>query len=83
MIDYNNNIKQNNNNTNDILRNYNNINKKTDIKDNLKQLILEQCYYIKYTEVNYEINKDFFDLIEIEPFGNCFYCCISYYLCKH
>ena len=22
-------------------------------------------------------------MIEIEPFGNCFYCCISYYLCKH
>lgn len=70
MIDYNNNI-------NDSLKMYNNINKKAGIKDNLKQLILEQCYYIKYTAVNYEINKDFFDLIEIEPFCNYFYCCIS------
>ena len=41
MIDYNINIIQNNNNSNDSLKNYNNINKKTDIQDNLKQLILE------------------------------------------
>ena len=45
MIDYNINIIQNNNNSNDSLKNYNNINKKTDIKDNLKQLILEMLLY--------------------------------------
>ena len=41
MIDYNNNIIQNNHS----LKNYNNINKKTDIQDNLKQLILEMLLY--------------------------------------
>ena len=45
MIDYNINIIQNNNNSNDSLKNCNNINKKTDIKDNLKQLILEMLLY--------------------------------------
>jgi len=70
-------------NSNDNMKKSNNTNKKKDIKDNLKQLILDQCFYIKYTAVNYEINKEFFDLIEIESYGNCFYCCISFYLNKN
>lgn len=70
------NITNINDNNNIIVSADNNINRKNAIKDNLKQLLLDQCFYIKYTAFNYEVNKDFFDLIEMEPFGNCFYCCI-------
>ena len=49
-------------------------------KEELKRIFLEEIFYQKNTAVNYEIPAKFFREIEMPAFGNCFYCCISYYL---
>ena len=51
-----------------------------DNKDSIKKLLIEQIFYQKYASSNYEIPTILFNEIEIEPYGNCLYCCISFYL---
>ena len=48
------------------------------LKDSLWNDILEN----KNETIKYEITKDNFDIINIERYGNCLYCCISYFLYK-
>ena len=45
--------------------------------------MIEQIFYIKNTAKNYEISNKNFEFISIEPFGNCYYCCVSYFLYKN
>ena len=52
-------------------------------KEELKKLFLEEIFLQKYTAPNYEINENFFNEIIMPPFGNCFYCCLSYYIYKN
>ena len=45
--------------------------------------MIKQIFYIKNTEKTYEIPNKNFEFISIEPFGNCYYCCVSYFLYKN
>ena len=64
------------------IENFNEIIQDNVEKENLKKLFLEEIFLQKNTAINYEVSNNFFNEIDIEPFGNCFYCCISYYLYK-
>ena len=60
----------------EIIFNQNNDNS----KEELKKIYLEEIFYQKNTAINYEIPTKFFREIEMPSLGNCFYCCLSYYL---
>ena len=49
-------------------------------KEELKKLFLEEIFYQKNIADNYEIPLKFFKEVEMPPYGNCLYCCISYFL---
>ena len=48
----------------------------------LKELLIDQIFYQKYSAKNYEIPKEIFTEINIVPCGNCFYCCLSFFYIK-
>ena len=52
-------------------------------KKELKSSIIEQTLYQKYSAANYEIPDNLFNLTKNDTYGNCIYCCISYYLYKN
>ena len=70
------NLDENNINNDDFILNSNNEN----TKEELKKLFLEEIFLQKYTAPNYEINDKFFKEIIMPGFGNCFYCCLAYYI---
>ena len=47
--------------------------------DGIKNLLIEQIFYQKYTAKNYEISSEFLKEIKVSPYSNCLYCCISLY----
>ena len=51
-------------------------------KEELKKIFLEEIFYQKSTANNYEISSEYFNEIIMPPYGNCFYCCLSYFLYK-
>ena len=48
----------------------------------VKRIIDWTNFYIKFTAKNYEIPNNIFEEVQIEPYGNCFYCCISFFYLK-
>ena len=48
----------------------------------LKELLIDEIFYIKFTAKNHEIPNNVFEEMQIEPYDNCFYCFISFYLFK-
>ena len=88
---YNNNIKQDKdsinsdeNNEKDTFPLENQSNQNIDnSKEELKKLFLDEIFYQKYSANNYEIPIKFFNEIKMPPYGNCFYCCISYFKYKN
>ena len=52
-------------------------------KENLKKIFLEEIFLQINTANNYEVSNNFLSEISIDPYGNCFYCCILYYLYKN
>ena len=51
-------------------------------KEDLKKIFLDEIFNQKIIAKNYEISKEYFKEIEMPPYGNCFYCCLSYFLYK-
>lgn len=49
-------------------------------KSDLKNLFIEQIFIQKLTSHNYELSWSLFNLIEVDPYGNCFYISISFFL---
>ena len=52
-------------------------------KEDLKKIFLDEIFNQKIIAKNYEISKEYFKEIEMPPYGNCFYCCLSYFLYKN
>ena len=44
----------------------------------LKELLIVQIFYQKNSAKNYEIPKEIFTEINIDTYGNCFNCCLSF-----
>jgi len=57
----------------------NNNEEKSNEYKKLKELLIEQVFFSKNTAKNYEIPFNLFKEIEIDRYGNCLYCCISFY----
>ena len=72
-------LSENEKNNTEFFANQNNENN----KEELKKLFLEEIFYQKNTAANYEIPYEYFKEISMPPLGNCFYCCISYFLYKN
>ena len=71
--------KLNKNNNKDNISEENKIESNQELKDNkdsIKNLLIDQIFYQKYSASNYKIINE----IEIDPYGNYLYCCISFYL---
>ena len=48
----------------------------------MKGTLWNNILEIKNETIKYEISKDYFEIINIERYGNCLYCYISYFLYK-
>ena len=46
-------------------------------QNKLSKYLIEQIFEVKKKAVDYEIDKDNFEEIQIDPYGDCFYCCLS------